>query len=73
MESDFLASGNHFVPISQICLPFEAVFPSLGSIFQTNPSLQPVATDFLLISARENRFLQFVSETDSNGSNFLAQ
>ena len=34
-------------PISQISLPLGAVFPSLGNIFQTNPLLQPVATDFL--------------------------
>ena len=39
-----MASGNHFVPISQILLPLEAVFPSLGIIFYTNPLLQP---DFL--------------------------
>ena len=32
METDFLANGNHFVPISQIYLPLEAVFPSLGNI-----------------------------------------
>ena len=40
METDFLASGNHFVLL-------EAVFPYRGTIFSPNPLLQPVATDFL--------------------------
>ena len=33
VETDFLASGKHFVPLSQISLPLEVVFPSLGNIF----------------------------------------
>ena len=78
METDFLASGNHFVSISQIFII-------------NNPLLQQMATDFLfsgndvfsfplfwnhqcnyinLISARGNRFLQFFLDTDSNGSSF---
>ena len=32
-ETDFPASGNHLVPISQISLSLEAVFPPLGNIF----------------------------------------
>ena len=48
METDFLASGNHhFVPIAQIALLLEAVFPSRGNILCTNPLLRPVATDIL--------------------------
>ena len=35
------------MPISQITLLMEVVFPSLGNLFLTNPLLQPVATDFL--------------------------
>ena len=71
METDFLASGNHhFVPIAQIALLLEAVFPSRGNILCTNPLLRPVATDILfsgnyilsfknLFFSRKNRFLQF--------------
>ena len=47
METNLLFGGNYFVPISQISLPLEAVFPTLGNIFQRNPFLQPVATDIL--------------------------
>ena len=47
METDFLVSGNHFAPISQVSLPLEAVFPSFENVFEMNPLLQPVATDFL--------------------------
>ena len=32
VETDFLTSGNHFVPISQIYLPLKAVIPSPGNI-----------------------------------------
>ena len=47
METSLVFGGNYFVPISQISLPLEVVFPTLGNIFQRNPFLQPVATDFL--------------------------
>ena len=47
METDFLASGNHFVPIFKISFLLEAVFLSRGNIFQTNSLLRPVATDFI--------------------------
>ena len=39
VETNFLASGNNFVPISQIFFLLEAVFPSPGNIFETNPLL----------------------------------
>ena len=42
-----MASGNHFVPISQISFLLEVVFPSRGNIFKANLLLRPVATDFL--------------------------
>lgn len=48
METDFLASGNNFVPISQILLPLEAAFPFCENILKTNPLLRPVATNFLV-------------------------
>ena len=47
METDFLASGNHFVAIAQISFLLEVVFSTCGNKFKTNPLLQPVATDFL--------------------------
>ena len=34
VETDFLASENHFVPISQISFWLEAVFSSCGDIFK---------------------------------------
>ena len=48
-----------FVPIPQISFLLEAVFsiPSRGNISSTNPSLQPVATDFLF---NENDILSFI-------------
>ena len=49
METDFPASGDHFVPIPQIFFLLKVVFPSCGNIFRTNPLLRPVATDFLFI------------------------
>ena len=57
MKTDSLASGNY--SISQISLPLESVFPSLGSIFQTNPSLQQVARIFFLFLLDETVFLIF--------------
>ena len=48
METNFLVSGNHFGPISQMKRPLEAVFPSRGNIFSANHLLRSVATDFLL-------------------------
>ena len=42
-----MANESHFVPMSQISFPLEAVFPSRGNTFSTNPLLRPVATDFL--------------------------
>ena len=47
METDFLASVIHFIPIPQISFLLEAVFLSRGNIFQTNPLLGSVAKDFL--------------------------
>ena len=57
METDFLASGNHFVPIAQISFLLEVVFPSRGNMFLTNPLLRPVATDFLF---NGNNILSFI-------------
>ena len=59
METDFLASGKHFVSISQISLPLEVVFPSLGNIFSTNHLLQPVAMDFLFSGEDTLSFIFF--------------
>ena len=47
VETDFLASGNHFVPILQISFLLKAVFPSRENIFLTNPLLRLMATGFL--------------------------
>ena len=55
MEIDFLASGNHFVPISQISFILEAAFPSRGNILES--LLPPVATDFLF---NGNDILSFI-------------
>ena len=33
VEMNFPASGNHFVPISQMLYSIYTVFPSLGNIF----------------------------------------
>ena len=43
----YLAGANHFVPILQISFLLEAVFSSCGIIFQKNPLLRSVVTDFL--------------------------
>ena len=56
MKTSFTASGNHYVPISQISFPLTAVFPSHGNIFETNPVA--VTTDFLFTG---NNVLSFRS------------
>ena len=43
----YLAGANYFVPILQIYFLLEAVFSSCGIIFQKNPLLRSVVTDFL--------------------------
>ena len=42
-----MVDGKHSVSISQISVPLEVVFPSLGNIFYMNLILQPVLTDLL--------------------------
>ena len=58
LETDFLASGNHFAPMSQITFLLKAAFPSSGNIFKTNLNLlQPVATYFVF---NGNDILSFI-------------
>ena len=50
MKSDFLVSGNHFLPFfsdSSQLLPVKAVFSSTGAYFSASPSLRLVKTSFL--------------------------
>ena len=50
METDSLASENHFLPFSQIAsqlLLVEAIHPSTELYFSTNPSFRLVETCFL--------------------------
>ena len=56
METDFLASGNHFVPISEMLFLMEAVFPSRGNMFLTNPSLR---ISYFIILLNGNDILSF--------------
>ena len=57
METDFLAIGNHFVPIPKTSFLLVVVLPSRENIFETNPLLWPVATDFLF---NENDILSLI-------------
>ena len=50
LETDLLASGKHFVPIPQISILLEAVFPSCGKIL--NPWLVPVARQIFCLMGR---------------------
>ena len=62
METDFLASGNHFVPIPKISFLLEAVFPSPGNNI-LNESLIRASGNGLFVQWERNSFIHIFFET----------
>ena len=61
METDFSVSGNHFVPISPIFLPLEAVFPP--GKYLLNESFITVSGKGFPVYWKRYSFIQIFLET----------